>query len=124
MAGRGAVLVVDDDEAILDLVRMTLEIEEYKVVLARHGGEALGLLASAVPGLILLDMQMPVVDGWAFAKAYRRSSDVWAPIVVMSAGKSVAEVARQLGANGYIAKPFDLEELTALVGKHIRNGSI
>jgi CheY-like chemotaxis protein len=123
MARVKPVLVVDDDESILDLVQMALEDEGYSVVLARNGVEALDQLELITPALILLDMRMPEMDGWQFAEAYRQASTQVAPIVVITAASNAAERAAQIEADGYLGKPFDLDELIAVVGRHVRNGA-
>ena len=111
------VLVVDDDAAIRQFVEMALADQGYRVLTAEHGQAALQVLGSASPGLILLDMRMPVMDGWAFAKAYRRTSPPHAPIVVLTAARDAALYARQIEADAFLAKPFDLRDLMALVAR-------
>jgi two-component system response regulator MprA len=71
VAARGAVLVVDDDEAIRDRVRDALEFEGYRVVTAPDGAAALAALEGPAPCSVLWDMRMPVLDDWAFCRAYR-----------------------------------------------------
>jgi CheY-like chemotaxis protein len=123
MASVNPIMVVDDDESILDLVQMVLEDEGYSVVLARNGAEALAQLDRISPALILLDMRMPEMDGWEFAEAYRQAQARTAPIVVITAARDAAERAAQVKADGYVGKPFDLDELVAVVGRHVRNGA-
>jgi CheY-like chemotaxis protein len=120
--GRWTVLAVDDDEAVLDLVRMVLEPEGYELVPARDGREALAHLASLRPALILLDMRMPGMNGWQFAAAYRASAAAPAPIVVMTAGRDAGETAAEIEADGSLAKPFDVADLVAVAKKYRRNG--
>jgi DNA-binding response OmpR family regulator len=123
MASENPILVVDDDESILDLLEMVLEDEGYSVVLARNGADALDKLERIAPALILLDMRMPEMDGWQFAEAYRQAHTQVAPIVVITAASDAAERAAQIAADGYLGKPFDLDELVAVVGRHVRNGA-
>lgn len=110
------VLVVDDDPDILEALSEILEGEGFAIRQARNGQEALQSLASDAPNLILLDLMMPVMDGWEFAERLHRRSD-WAkiPVIVLSADRNVGSKARDLGALGYLAKPFELSELLALV---------
>jgi two-component system, chemotaxis family, chemotaxis protein CheY len=107
------VLVVDDDPDILDALSEILEAEGYEVQRARNGREALQRLEQGHPNLILLDLMMPVMDGWEFA----RSLDPRArpPIVVLSADRNVSIKAREIGALGWLAKPFELSELLSVV---------
>jgi CheY-like chemotaxis protein len=115
MAEGKPILIVDDDEAILDLLQMALEDEGHRVLLARNGVEALDVLAHTNPGLILLDLRMPRLNGWEFAEAYRRRPAPHAPIVVMTAGRDAAQAAETLAACSHLDKPFDLPDLFTTV---------
>jgi two-component system response regulator MprA len=108
------VLVVDDDMSILDTVSAILSGEGYDVVSAASGQEALDAVARKRPVVILLDMRMPVMDGWAVARALR-SRGMSVPIVVMTAAESAKRWADEVGAEGYLAKPFGLDELLMTV---------
>ncbi len=119
MTEAGLVLAIDDDPSILDLVRMALEDEGYGVVTAADGADALALLEGCAPGLILLDMRMGGVNGWEFAEAYRRRPGPHAPIVVITAARDAAGRAAEIGAEGYLGKPFGLQELSDVVSRHI-----
>src|SRR5215469_9834836 len=114
------ILVVEDDESIADVIEWCLTEEGYSVVTACGGQEALVLLGKCSPSLILLDMKMPGMDGWEFAAAYRQLSIPHAPIVVMTAAKDSQSRAQEIAAEDYIAKPFNVEHLLAVVGKHVR----
>ncbi|HEX9437667.1 MAG TPA: response regulator, partial [Candidatus Limnocylindria bacterium] len=108
--GRSHILVVDDEPAILSLVREVLREHGYDVETAANGEEALDLMARRPPGLVLLDVHMPVLDGEGFVNAMRaRSLD--APVVVLSAGPSADQWARRLGAQGSVQKPFRIPDL-------------
>jgi CheY-like chemotaxis protein len=108
------VLVVDDDTSILDTVSAILTGEGYDVVSAATGQEALDAVARKRPVVILLDMRMPVMDGWAVARALH-SQGISVPIVVMTAAESAKRWADEVGAEGYLAKPFGLDELLTTV---------
>lgn len=112
---RKPILVVDDDESILSTVEFLLLDEGYSVVLATNGREALASAALRAPCLILLDMKMPVMDGWAFVTAYRAQPGPHAPIIVMTAAHEPGDRAHAVGAQAYIAKPFNIDQLLALV---------
>ena len=111
------VLVVDDDPAIRGLVGDALRSEGYTVDLAAHGREALDAMRARRPSTVVLDLMMPVMDGWAFAEACRRvTGAVEIPIIVVSAGHGLVQASEQLRAFGVracLAKPFDLEMLAA-----------
>lgn len=111
---RGTVLVVDDDTSILDTVTAILSGEGYDVISAATGQEALDAVAQKRPLLILLDMRMPGMDGWEVARALRALGNR-IPIVVMTAAESAKRWAEEVGADGYLAKPFGLDELLAIV---------
>jgi CheY-like chemotaxis protein len=113
------ILVVDDDRAIADIIASFLREEGYSVVVAHNGKEALEHAKVALVDLILLDMKMPVMDGWAFAAAYRNEAGWHAPIVVMTAAHDTRQRANEIAADGFIAKPFDLDDLLALVRRYI-----
>lgn len=114
------VLVVDDDEGIRELVVTALAEEGYAVRSAGDGQEALAVLDQYDPQLILLDMRMPVMDGWQFAKSYRERPGHHAPIVICTAALDVRRDAREIGADGFLGKPFQLDELLDLVEAHTR----
>ena len=91
----------------------------YAVLSAGNGAEALDVISSTLPRLILLDMRMPIMDGWEFARAYRSQPGPHAPIVVVTAAADARERANQINANGFLAKPFDVEDLIRVVQRHI-----
>jgi CheY-like chemotaxis protein len=115
---QGRVLVVDDDPDILRLVREVLRDAGSTVLVAENGEEALRVVADVRPQLIILDKLMPVMDGTTFAAAYRQRADA-APIVALCAARDAADWAASIGAVGYLAKPFDVEQLIATVARHI-----
>jgi two-component system, chemotaxis family, chemotaxis protein CheY len=118
--GRPLILVVDDDPDILDALSEILEAEGYEVDRARHGQEALSRLDQRHPDLILLDLMMPVMDGWEFAQALRRREDgAQVPVVVLSADRQAGAKARVVGARAFLAKPFELNELLRVVSESV-----
>jgi len=119
MCERRRVLVVEDTAALRALLRAALEEEGYAVWTARHGGEALAALDAAHPCAILLDVQMPVVDGPAFARAYRERPDADAPLLAMTAEPREAELTA-LAPAAVLPKPFDLDEVVAVVERWVR----
>ena len=112
--GTGPILVVDDDYAIRMAVAEILEFEGYSVATAANGAEALEAIERQKPSLVLLDMRMPVLDGWGFARELR-ARGVRLPILVMTAARSASRWAEEIGAQGYLAKPFDLPDLLRVV---------
>ncbi len=120
MEPTGRVLVVDDDRDILRLIGEALADEGWGVVTARNGIDALALANTSQLDLILLDMQMPIMDGWEFLRAYREAPGPHVPVVVLTAGSMAGRIAEEAGAEGHLAKPFSLDSLIAAVGRHVR----
>ena len=117
---RKQVLVVDDDPAIRSLVTMALEDEGYAAVAARDGQDALEQLermAAQPPDVIILDMNMPRVSGWEFARLYRESDLPRAPIVVLTAAHDVQQRCADIDADVCVGKPFELDDLLAAVAQ-------
>lgn len=112
---RRRILLVDDDESICEFVRMALHDAGYEVATAANGQVALELLPSFSPGLILLDMRMPHMDGWQFSRAYREAPGPHAPIVVVTAARDAAQSAFEIRADAHLAKPFRLTDLIEIV---------
>jgi CheY-like chemotaxis protein len=107
------VLVVDDDPDILDALSEILEVEGYEVQRARNGREALQRLERGLPDLVLLDLMMPVMDGWELIKALSQDDRLATlPVVVISA----LDQDEQLGFRR-IKKPFDIDELVKIVAE-------
>jgi DNA-binding response OmpR family regulator len=109
------ILVVDDDRSILALVCELLSDAGYRVQGTADPVEGLRLVQTFDPGLIVLDMRMPVLDGWQFRdELVARAIDT--PIIVMTAAQDARRVAQEIQAAGYVAKPFDIDELLHVVG--------
>jgi diguanylate cyclase (GGDEF)-like protein len=117
------VLVVDDDPAILSVVRDVLGEHGYAVATASDGEEALGLVLKRTPDAVLLDVHMPLLDGLGFAKAMRgRGIDV--PLIMMTAGSNALRWAERAGASGYLAKPFGVDQLLSVTKRVIAGASL
>ncbi|TMB99615.1 MAG: response regulator [Chloroflexi bacterium] len=112
---RERVLVVDDDASIRQLLSTALEDDGYEVVPAANGEDALAVCARWRPDVIVLDLMMPVMDGWTFAKRLRERDDI--PIVVLSAANDLERHAKSVGAIEVIGKPFDLDQLIPKVAR-------
>jgi CheY-like chemotaxis protein len=108
------VLVVDDEADIRATVSAMLEIEGYAVTEAANGADALHAVEQREPDVILLDMRMPVLDGWGFASEMRRRGHR-IPIVVMTAARDAARWAGEIAAAAFVAKPFGLDDLITAV---------
>jgi CheY-like chemotaxis protein len=113
------VLVVDDDDELAEVVRQVLHDAGYSVATVRHGAAALELVRHVAPDLILLDLTMPIMDGWSFAAQYRRIAKEGAHIVLLTGNPQAAEIARVLGADGYVSKPFAIDDLLGVVHREL-----
>jgi two-component system, chemotaxis family, chemotaxis protein CheY len=113
------ILVVEDDESIASAIVEVLSEEGYSVITAANGREALERVARHPPSLILLDMKMPVMDGWAFASTYRAQPGTHAPLIVLTAARDAGERAAEIQAQAFLAKPFAIEHLLDLVQRFL-----
>ncbi len=110
------VLVVDDEPYLCDLMSDVLEAEGHEVRKASNGLEALEQIRKRKPQLVLLDMMMPVMDGWEFSSKLR-SNPEWAdiPVVIITADYNVPRKQHATGAKAVITKPFDIDHLADVV---------
>ena len=113
-------MVVEDDPSIRQIVAYALRDEGYHVDEARDGHAALELVGQQHPDVILLDMKMPGMDGWEFAKLYREQFTHRAPIIVFTAARDAAQRALEIEARDYVAKPFDLNVLVERISAIVR----
>jgi CheY-like chemotaxis protein len=121
MGDGGHILLVEDDFAIRETVADVLEGEGFEVACAANGEEALARLGdgSSQPGVILLDLMMPVMDGWAFRSAQRLDPRIAGiPVVVVSTGAGAEETLDRLAPDAFLPKPFDLDRLLDVVGRY------
>jgi CheY-like chemotaxis protein len=114
------VLVVEDQQDIREFVAFVLQSEGYCVSTADNGAVALEQVARKPVNVVLLDMRMPVMDGWAFAEAYRQRPGPHAPIVVLTAANDAPVRAAQIQAEAYLGKPFELDDLLKVVARYAR----
>ncbi len=105
------ILIVDDDESIRQIVRMCLVDEGFEVEEAPNGQAALDIVDRFLPSLILLDLRMPVMDGWEFARRYASRPGQHAPIVAFVAALNAEQECASLSLAGILTKPFDLDDL-------------
>lgn len=112
------ILVVEDDGATRDLLRMSLELEGYTVSLAANGVEGWERLRTSPPSLVVLDIMMPEMDGAELLGLMRRDPGLSRlPVIVVSAFGAMASIAASL-AEVYIPKPFDLDALMATIARY------
>jgi urea transport system substrate-binding protein len=108
------ILIVEDDPDILITLSEILEFEGYKVELATNGQQGLEVMQRIQPALILLDMRMPIMNGWDFARVLSEGG-VKVPILVMTAAQDARRWAQEIGAQGYIEKPFHINHLLSSI---------
>ena len=118
-----SVLIVEDDHNIAELLQMYLEKEGYSVTLAADGGQGLAKFRSIQPDLVLLDIMMPIMDGWAVCRAIRNESQV--PVIMLTAKGETEDKITGLryGADDYITKPFEMREVLARIEAVLRRSS-
>ncbi|MGI6566961.1 MAG: response regulator transcription factor [Firmicutes bacterium] len=117
---KGKVLIADDDPNVLELLSLYLEKDDYEVLKALDGEEALRVTREAGPDLLILDVMMPKVDGWEVCRAVRQESFV--PIIMLTAkGEDYDRIlGLELGADDYVVKPFNPVEVVARVKAILR----
>ena len=116
--------MVEDDRNISDLIQMYLVKEGFEVRIAADGGKAIAEFQKSVPDLILLDIMLPVMDGWAVCAKIRETSKV--PIIMLTAKSEVFDRIQglEMGADDYIVKPFEMKELLARINAVLRRTEI
>ena len=118
------ILAVEDDRNISDLIRMYLEKEGFEVTTAFDGGSAVKKFREIQPDLVLLDIMLPVMDGWAVCAKIRETSKT--PIIMLTAKGEVLDrvTGLEMGADDYIVKPFEMKELIARINAVLRRSEI
>lgn len=114
------VLVVEDDGNIAELLRLYLEKDGFSVTIASDGGKGVSEFERISPDLVLLDLMLPVIDGWGVCREIRTTSKV--PIIMLTAkGETFDKVnGLEMGADDYVTKPFDIKELLARIHAVLR----
>src|SRR5688500_8608616 len=114
------ILVIDDEETTVQLISILLERRGYEVIKAYRAEDGLRKAYRHQPDLVLLDIMMPDMDGWEVCKRLREMSDV--PIIFLTAKSEVKDVVRglEMGADDYVVKPYDNDELVARIKAHLR----
>jgi DNA-binding response OmpR family regulator len=117
------ILLVDDEPNIIMTLEYNFKKLNYEVFIARNGQEALDILENVIPDLVILDIMMPLVDGYATLEFIRKSEVLKdCKVIILSAKNKLADIEKgmQLGANAYLTKPFSLkkvsEAVTELIG--------
>ncbi|OQB23872.1 MAG: Transcriptional regulatory protein SrrA [Firmicutes bacterium ADurb.Bin182] len=119
-----SILVIDDDENILAIIEMYLKKEEFEVSTCQRGDKALEAFKASQPALVVLDVMLPGLDGWAVLKQLREESEV--PVIMLTAKGDTQERVHglELGADDYVVKPFDAKELVARIKAVLRRSAV
>ena len=114
------ILVVEDDGNIADLIRIYLEKDGFEVKIAGDGGSAIQMYREYAPNLVLLDVMLPVMDGWLVCSMIRKTDKT--PIIMLTAKEETDDKVHglELGADDYITKPFEVKELLARIHAVLR----
>ncbi|WP_262147613.1 response regulator [Chryseobacterium foetidum] len=116
------IMICDDDQGILDVLEMLLEPEGFEVSKEIDSTLLLEKVKAERPDLLLLDLWMPVLSGYDLIKKIRSDREVKnLPIIVLSASRNEKDIALETGANHFMAKPFDIEEIILLVNESLGN---
>lgn len=117
------ILIVDDDENICELLRLYLEKEGFETVVANDGEAAVSAAQKHLPDLILLDIMLPLLDGWQVCREIRKTLET--PIIMITAKGEVFDkiLGLELGADDYVTKPFDTKEVVARVKAVLRRSN-
>jgi two-component system, chemotaxis family, chemotaxis protein CheY len=120
ISNKPIILLVDDDPGIQEFVQAALIDEGYEVILASNGQQALNLLTHQSVNLILLDLMMPIMDGWQFlAEAKCMPVLQSTPIVILSASTEAPQAAMEFSVKHYLPKPFDLFKLLTIIDNYV-----
>ena len=115
-------LCIEDDQNIAELLRLYLEKDGFEVLRAADGGEGVELFRACTPDLVLLDLMLPVMDGWAVLREIRKDSAV--PVIMLTARSETPDkvAGLEMGADDYLTKPFEPKELMARIHAVLRRG--
>ena len=112
------ILICDDDEGILEVVKIVLEEKGYNVIPLSDPEKVHVTVKKVHPDLILLDLWMPILNGDTITKMIKEDKEIkHIPVIIISANKDTATIAGQIGANNFLPKPFNIDELEQIVEK-------
>lgn len=117
-SSRPLILAVDDDYAVIELLRMCLEHEGFRVITARDGLQALAMLRRYKPDVVILDIYMPMLDGWGVLEVIRSDEHLrHLPVILLTVERSPKSILRgwEEGVDCFISKPFDPDDLIAII---------
>jgi DNA-binding response OmpR family regulator len=116
------ILIAEDDKAIIDVVKIILENDGFEVFTADHSKKVHEIIKQHNPDLILMDIWLFGEDGGEIAKSIKSKSQTKAiPLILMSANNETEKITKEVGANDFLLKPFDIDDLLHIVRKHIKS---
>ncbi|MEJ5090747.1 response regulator [Sphingobacterium faecium] len=116
------IMICDDDQGILDVLQMLLELEGYEVLPQLNSIHVIKEIMIHSPDILLLDLWMPVLSGDQILKAIRNTPEIkQLPVIVLSASGDGHKIAMEVGADGFIAKPFDLDDIMLKINSLLPN---
>jgi DNA-binding response OmpR family regulator len=107
------ILIVEDDQRVLKMLKIRVELEDYEVITARDGQEGMRFVESEKPDILLLDILLPVMSGLDLLERLRTFPRI--PVIAFSAQRELGEKALKLGADAFFPKPFDLDKMVSKV---------
>lgn len=114
------IVVCDDDEGILEVVKIVLEDKGYNVVPLSNPEKVTDTIKKVNPDLVLLDLWMPILNGDTITKSLKQNSETKdIPVIIVSANKDTSAIAKETGADSFLCKPFNIDELEQVVEKHL-----
>ena len=115
------VLIADDEENIISIIKVGLEIEGYEVYTAQDGEKAIELFNSVIPDIVILDIILPIMDGWNVL-SYIKASKNNCPVIMLSAKDTFEDVGKSLnvGADAHLFKPFDIDRIIKKVKQFVK----
>lgn len=119
---RPAVLVVEDDIDLREVIALALQRAGFRVVTVANGQQALDYVSKAMPALIVLDMTMPVMDGWEFNRRFREQYGEDTPILVLTAAEDARRRAEEIDLQHHLDKPFSVRELVRITERLVAKG--
>jgi DNA-binding response OmpR family regulator len=123
VASQKTILVLDDDPSVRHMLRVLIEQQGHAVVTVGDARSALAQCSVQLPDLMIVDLMLPIEDGEMFLREFRRRwRHAQIPVIVLSASTARNDIARRVGADATLAKPFFAEDLRELVALHVRSG--
>jgi DNA-binding response OmpR family regulator len=114
------ILIVEDDLGIIDVLSIVLNVNNYKYIIVSQSNKAQKIIKERKPSLIIMDLWMPTLTGDALTNRLKQDTETMnIPIIIISASSNLKDIATKAGADDYLPKPFDIEDLEKIIKKYI-----